>query len=154
MFRFALALLLCLSGAPPVARQWDVPPALAELTTKARLNGTIVSHCAAEFVPAQKGAFAVAVVSPDGVGRYVALHADGVMQEIIPFSRRGEVSCYTRADAVKLDATLQKSDTIHGSIEPRFDTTVVCGFIDDTTATCWQYSPAARDFVKVGQWTT
>jgi hypothetical protein len=153
LMRYAIALTLCLSGAPALARQFP-PPDLAELTTKARLNGTIVSHCAAEFSPGQKGGYAVAVVSPDGVGRYVALHPDGVMQEIIPFSAAGDVSCYTPAEAITLHATIQKSETVHGSIALRFDTTMVCGFIDDTTATCWQYSPAARDFVKVGQWTT
>ena len=153
MFRLAIALILGVSAMPPFAHQF-LPPELVELTTKARLNGTIVSYCAAEFAPGQGRAYAVAAISPDGVGRYVALHADGVMQEIIPFSGGGEVSCYTRADAVKLNATIQKSQTIHGSIEPRFDTTVVCVFVDDTTATCWQYSPAVRDFVKVGQWTT
>ena len=130
------------------------PPDLAELTTKARLNGHILSYCGAEFVHGQKGAYAVAVVSPDGARRYVALHADGVMQELIPFSGKGELSCYTRAEAVKLSATIQKSDPIKGSIAPQFDTTVVCTFVDDTTARCWQYSPDARDFVSVGKWTT
>jgi hypothetical protein len=152
MFRLAM-LMIGVSIVQPFVRQF--PPAdLAELTTKARLTGTIVSHCAAEFVPGQGYGYAVAVVSPDGVGRYVALHPNGSMQEIIPFSRLGEVSCYTPVDAVKLNATLQKSATIHGAIDPRFETTVVCTFLDDTTATCWQYSPAVHDFVKVGQWTT
>ena len=153
MLRTVVAVMLCACSAL-LSGQTDIPPALAELTTKARLNGTIVSHCAAEFAPGQQGGYAVAAVSPDGVGRYVALHPDGVMQEIVPFSDRGEVSCHTRADAVKLAVTILQSKAIHGSIEPRFDTTVICGFVDDTTATCWQYSPAARDFVKVGQWST
>lgn len=152
MFRLALT-VLAIAVVPTDALQYP-PPDLSELTTKARLNGTIVSYCAAEFAAGQRGGYAVAVVSPDGVGRYVALHPDGVMQEIIPFSRRGEVSCHTRADAAKLNATLQQSATVRVSIEPRFDTTVVCAFVDDTTATCWQYSPVERDFVKVGQWTT
>ena len=150
-----LTAILMLSGAPGLWVQWTQPPAdLAELTTKARLNGHIRSYCSAEFVTGQKGAYAVAVVSPDGVRRYVALHTDGVMQELIPFSGRGELSCYTRAEAVQLNVTIQKSDTIEGSIEPQFDTTVVCTFVDDTTARCWQYSPEARDFVGVGRWTT
>jgi hypothetical protein len=153
MFRLTIALMLGVSAVPLFARQL-LPVDLTELGIKARLTGTIVSHCPAEFEPGRVGAYAVAAVSPDGVGRYVALHPDGVMQEIIPFSREGQVSCYTRAEALKVHATIQKSDTTHGSIEPRFDTTVVCVFIDDTTATCWQYSPAARDFVKVGQWMT
>ena len=145
--------MMAVSAAQPFARQL-LPGDLAELTIKARLTGTIVSHCAAEYELGRVGAFAVAAISPDGNGRYVALHPDGVMQEIIPFSSVGQVSCYTRAAALKLDATIRKSETIHGSIEPRFDTTVVCTFIDDTTAMCWQYAPAVRDFVKVGQWTT
>jgi hypothetical protein len=37
---------------------------------------------------------------------------------------------------------------------PRFNTTVVCGFLEDTVAECWQYSPDDRAFVKVGGWTT
>jgi hypothetical protein len=153
MFRLPITLLMGVSAVLPFMRQ--LPPAdLAELTFKARLTGTIVAHCPAEFEAGRSGAYAVAVVSPDGNGRYVALHPDGVMQEIIPFSRSGELSCYTRAQALKLHDTIQKSKTIHGSLEPRFDSTVVCTFVDDTTATCWQYSPAARDFVKVGQWTT
>lgn len=151
MFRLAITLMMV--AVQPFAHQLP-PPDLAELTTKARLNGTIVSFCAAEFTSGRAGAYVVAVTSPDGVGRYVALHPDGVMQEINFFSRRGEVSCHTRAEALKLHGTIQKSETIHGSIEPRFDTTVVCTFVDDTTAMCWQYSPAVRDFVKVGQWTT
>ena len=153
MFRLTIALMLGVSAVPQIRGQ--IPPAdLAELTTKARLTGTIVSYCAAEFETGRAGAYAVAAISPDGNGRYVALHPDGVMQEIIPFSGAGEVSCHTRAEALKLHATIQKSETIHGSIEPRFDTTVVCTFVDDTTARCWQYSPAVRDFVKVGQWMT
>jgi hypothetical protein len=153
MFRLALALMIGVSAVPAAARQLP-PPELFELTMKARLNGTIVSHCAAEFTSGRAGAYAVAVVSPDGVSRYVALHQDGVMQEIIPFYGTGQVSCYTPAQALKLHATIQKSKTLHGSIEPQFDTTVVCTFFDDTAAACWQYSPAARDFVKVGQWKT
>jgi hypothetical protein len=153
MFRLAIALTLGVSAVSPLVRQ--LPPAdLTALTIKARLTGTIVAHCAAEFEAGRPGAYAVAAVSPDGVGRYVALHPDGVMQEISPFYRTAELSCYTRAQALKLHDTLEKSQTLHGSLEPRFDTTVVCTFVDDTAATCWQYSPAVRDFVKVGQWKT
>ena len=153
MFRSAITLMMIVCAVQPSVRRLP-PPDLAELTTKARLSGTIVSHCAAEFERGRAGAYAVAVISPDGNGRYVALHPDGVMQEIVPFFGEGEVSCYTRAEALKLQATIQKSETIHGSLEPRFDGTTVCTFITDTSVTCWQYSPAARDFVKVGQWLT
>jgi hypothetical protein len=153
MFRLSIALMMGVSAALPLVRQLP-PPDLAELTFKARLTGTIVSYCPAEFEAGRTGAYALAVISPDGNGRYVAVHPDATMQEIIPFSHTGELSCYTSVQALKLHDTIQKSRTLYGSLEPRFDSTVVCTFVDDTTATCWQYSPAARDFVKVGQWRT
>jgi hypothetical protein len=49
---------------------------------------------------------------------------------------------------------VSQSSTILGQIVKRFDTTVVCGFLEDTVAECWQYSPDDRAFVEVGGWTT
>jgi hypothetical protein len=65
-----------------------------------------------------------------------------------------DLSCHTRDEARDLDATIQQSGTFHGRIEPRWNTTVICGFLDETTAVCWQYSPTDRRFVQVGLWTT
>jgi hypothetical protein len=39
-------------------------------------------------------------------------------------------------------------------VAPAFSTTVVCGFVEETSAVCWQYSPAARAFIKIGEWQT
>jgi hypothetical protein len=113
----------------------------------------VTAWCRAEFQPGHPDAFALAVASVAG-GRYVALDADGNVTELASFTRSADLSCYSRAEAEHLDVTIRQSDTIHGRITPRWNTTVVCGFIDDTSAECWQYSPGERAFVRVGQWIT
>jgi hypothetical protein len=122
------------------------------LAAKARL-APIVTWCRAEFQSGQSGSFAVAVRA-DGAGRYVALDAGGRPTALSEFKGRADLSCYTRAEAEKLEQSIRQSETIHGQIAPRWNTTVVCGFTDETTAHCWQYSPADRTFVTVGGWTT
>lgn len=139
--------------AASIAVAQDMPSELSALTAKARLSRP-VTWCRAEFRSGHAGAFAVAVASADGGGRYVALDSDGSITELGAFKRSADLSCYSRAQAEKLDASIKQSNTIHGYITPRSNSTVVCGFIDDTAATCWQYSPADRAFVKVGQWIT
>ena len=139
--------------AASIAAAQDMPSELAALTAKARLSQP-VAWCRAEFRSGHAGAFAVAVTSADGGGRYVALDSDGKVWALGSFKRNADLSCYSRAQAEKLDASIKQSKTIHGYIAPRSNSTVVCGFIDDTDATCWQYSPADRTFVKVGQWIT
>ena len=140
--------------AASIAAAQEMPPELVALTAKARINGPVVAWCRAEFRSGQPGAFAVAVTSADGGGRYLALDSDGRVTELGSFARRADLSCYSRAQAEKLDVSITQSATIHGHITPRWNTTVVCGFIDDTAATCWQYSPANPAFVTVGQWVT
>ena len=139
--------------AASIAAAQDMPPELAALTAKARLSRP-VAWCRAEFRSGHAGAFGVAVSSAVGGGRYAALDSDGSVTELGAFKRNADLSCYSRAEAEKLDASIRQSGTIHGQIRPRWNTTVVCGFIDDTAATCWQYSPADRAFVKIGQWIT
>jgi len=77
-----------------------------------------------------------------------------MMRELGSFEGIGDLSCYTRAQAERMDVTINRSDTIHGHITPRWNTTVVCAFINATSATCWQYSPVERTFVRVGEWET
>jgi hypothetical protein len=131
----------------------EMPSELTALAAKAQLKGPVAAWCRAEFRSGHPGAFAVAVTSADG-GRYVALDSDGRMTELGSFARSADLACYSRAEARKLDISIKQSDTIHGQITPQWSTTVVCGFIDDTTAVCWQYSPGNRAFLKVGQWVT
>ena len=151
-----VALIFSVLGlsATSIAGAQEMPRELAALAAKAPLNGPVAAWCRAEFQSGQSGAFAVAVTSAAGGGRYVALDSDGRVTELGPFQRGADLSCYSRAQAEALDVSIRESDTIHGSITPRWNSTVVCGFIDDTSARCWQYSPADRAFVRVGQWVT
>lgn len=82
------------------------------------------------------------------------LQADATAIELALFTREPDLSCYSRADAEKLNATIAQSQTISGAVAPRWDTAVICAFVEDTTAVCWQYSPADKAFVKVGGWIT
>jgi hypothetical protein len=136
-----------------IAGAQEVPPDLTALAGRARLNGPVAAWCRAEFRSGKSGAFAVAVKGAAG-GRYIALDADGQVTELGSFKRSADLSCYSRAQAETLAVTMKQSDTIQGHITPRWTTTVVCGFIEDTAAECWQYSPVDRAFVRVGQWVT
>ncbi len=70
------------------------------------------------------------------------------------FTGGADLACYSPAKAKDLDRSIRSNGTMHGGISPQWSTTVVCGFVDNTNAVCWQYSPAARAFVKVGEWIT
>lgn len=145
------SVVLILLVAGPAGGQ--MPAELATLIAKARLDGSTTTWCRAGFRDGQSNAFAVAVTAGTG-GRYVALDPDGRVSELARFSGRPDLSCYTRAQADDLSRSIKQSETIHGQIAPRFSTTVVCAFTDDTTARCWQYSPTDSAFVEVGGWTT
>ena len=135
------------------AARGQMPAELTALMAKARLGGSAAAWCRAGFRDGQLNAFALAVTTGTG-GRYVALDADGRASELATFSGRPDLSCYSRAQAEDLNRSLKQSETIHGHITPRFSTTVVCAFTEETTARCWQYSPADSAFVEVGTWTT
>jgi hypothetical protein len=130
-----------------------MPAELTVLIARARLDGAAGAWCRAGFRDGQSNAFAVALTGGDG-SRYLALEADGRVSELARFSGQPDLSCYTRAEAEALNRSLKQSETINGQLTPRFSTTVVCGFIDETTARCWQYSPTDSAFVEVGSWTT
>ena len=142
------------SAALASALQQPVPVELKALAQRAAIEGSIAAWCRGEFIPNRRGAFAAAIGSPSGGGRYVVLHGDATVTELARFASGPDLACYTRAAAAKLDTTIKRSETIQGQVRPRWNTTVVCGFLDDTTAECWQYSPGARKFVKIGGWTT
>jgi hypothetical protein len=129
-----------------------VPPELTRLVANARLEGAVGAWCRAKFRAGHPDAFAVAMASPTGGGRYVALEPDGRMMVLGSFTSSPDLSCYTRARAEELHTAIKQSETIDGNIRPRWKTTVVCGFTEDIAATCWQYSPVERTFVKVGGW--
>ena len=130
------------------------PPELVARAAAAGLSGPILRWCPAEFTSGRPGAFAVAMGSTRENGRYLALDVDGPAIELAHFEGAVDLSCYSRAEAERIDADIRASDTIHGSVRPRWETTVVCGFTESTLAICWQYDPATHGFVEVGRWTT
>jgi hypothetical protein len=140
---------------PAAAAAVQPPPAdLAALAARAHTSETIAGWCRGEFRSGRPGAFAAALASGSGGGRYVVFESDGTIEALAPFGRGGDLSCYTRVEANRLAEAIRRSDTIHGQLSPRWNTTIVCGFVDDTNAVCWQYSPADRAFVKIGEWVT
>ena len=146
-------LSVALAAASIVAAQ-PAPSELSVLAAKARLDRPVAAWCRGEFRAGRPGAFAVAVASPAGAGRYLVLEADATVVELGSFTRGADLSCYSPAEAEKLNVTIGRSDTIHGRIAPRWSTTVVCGFVDATTAVCCQHSPLESVFMEVGHWVT
>jgi hypothetical protein len=136
------------------AREQTVPRELSRLARDAGLVSPILAWCQGEFRPDESGAFAVGVTSPGGGGRYLILGADAATFELGAFKRTPDVSCHTPAEATSLNEMIGQSQTIHGRVTPRWRTAVVCAFVDDTTAMCWQYSPIELTFVEVGGWIT
>jgi len=151
-----LLLFLALSAATGTvsAVQRVPPPDLSTLMTKARVEGTLVRWCRGQMRSGRPDGYAVAIASSTAGGRYVVLGDDATLVELGPYAEAPELACYTAADARKLNESIRRSATISGSVTPAFATTVVCAFVEDTSAVCWQYSAKARAFVKVGEWQT
>ena len=148
-FAFLIGIVVAsMSAAQPT------PSELSALTAKARLDAPVAAWCRGEFRSGHPGAFAVAMTAEAGGGRYLVLETDATVVELAKFTRSADLSCYSRAEAEKLNDTIARSRTIQGQITPRWNTTVICTFVDDTTSVCWQYSPADNGFVKVGGWVT
>ena len=149
-----VTLLVGTFAAGSIALAQPVPARLAALAAKAQLGGPVAAWCSGQFRPKRPRAFAVAVNSSVLGRRYLVLDADGTSTLLAPFDRRPDLSCYSPAHARRLDLIIKRSKTLHGRITPRWRTTVVCAFVDETTAVCWQYSPKERRFVQVGEWVT
>lgn len=133
--------------APPV------PPQLAALLDKAHLTESIAEWCQGTFRSPSAVEYAVAVRTSAG-GRYIVLDRNAGITELGAFARGAQLSCYSPAEARKLAVAIRNSETISGELVPRWRTTVICGFTDNTSATCWQYSPREKRFVQVGRWIT
>lgn len=134
-------------GLGSADRAGSLPPAVATLVTKAALDGRVYSWCEVA------SGFAIATIGP-GARRYVVVYGDGRVETLGTYNGDPDLSCYSRREAEKLNASIKESETIHGGVTPRWDTTVICGFIADTEAVCWQFSPVERAFVKIGGWIT
>ncbi len=139
-----LALLVLASAG----LETQVPADVRQWATTAGVSAPIVAWCEGQVRAGQRG-YAVAAG-----GRYLIVDGGGAAVELSAFKGKPDLSCYSRAAALALHRDIQRSETLSGSIAPRFDTTVICGFVEATTATCWQYSPAERAYVEVGSWRT
>jgi hypothetical protein len=148
-----IALLISLALVLAIAPPQPVPPELAALIAKAQLDSSVASWCGGQFRPGGRRGYAVAL-SLDNGGRYLVIDADGQVTELARFSGGADLSCYSPAEARSLSRSIAASSTISGRITPRWNTTIVCAFVEDTSASCWQYSPSGRVFVKIGDWTT
>ena len=149
--QFAAALAV---SATLVAAQRQPPPDLAARLATARVDGTVMSWCEGEFERRRPPAYALAIRSASGGGRYLAVDDTGTIAELAPFNGAPDLACYTPEEARKLNQSIRSSETINGRIAPLFPTTIVCAFVENTRAVCWQYSPKARAFVKIGEWQT
>jgi hypothetical protein len=126
----------------------QVPSAARRVAAAAGIPDPVLAACQGQFRPGQRG-FAIAAG-----GRYLVLDGSGTPAELARFEGKPDLSCYSRAQARDLHREIQRSDTLSGRVAPRFDTTTICAFVEATTATCWQYSPAERMYIEVGGWTT
>jgi hypothetical protein len=136
------------------AAQPATPPDLSALVAKAGVDGRVASWCSGEFRTRGRKGYAASVTRAHGGGRYLVFEAGQAVGELESFQGTPDLSCYTPAEARKLNASIRSSDTIGGGVVPLFTTTVVCGFVENTRAICWQYSPKTRTFVKIGEWQT
>ena len=144
-----LALLTCvLLAHAAVGVEAQAPAYVRTLATEAGVTDPLEAGGQGQFRPGQRGAAVAAG------GRYLVIDGSGAAVELAKFEGKPDLSCYTRARARDLHRDIQRSETLSGRVAPRFNTTTVCGFVDATTATCWQYSPAERMYVEVGGWTT
>jgi hypothetical protein len=144
--------VLALAIAAPALGQ-GVPANVQKLAAAAGVASSVVAWCGGELRPGRRGDVAIAA-SSSADSRYLVVGPGSSAVELAPYAGRPELSCYSPAQAVKLDRSIRDSETIHGQITPRWRTTVICGFVEETRAVCWQYSPAARAFLKVGEWIT
>ena len=130
-----------------------VPPTLATLLYGTPYEGRMNAWCRASLGGGKPDAFAVALVSAQGT-RYAVVFDDRRIVTLADVSGRSDLTCYSRADAEKLNATIRSSATIDRSVTPKWGSTVICGFVRDTEAVCWQYSSQEKKFVRIGGWVT
>ena len=131
-----------------------MPPELSSLLAKAQLKEPLSNWCRGDFQRGSTNTFVVAVPHPGGGGKYLVLGLTESAVELASYTGDADLACYSPDEAKALNQSIVASETIHGGISPSLSTTVVCGFVDNTSAVCWQYSPVARAFVKVGEWIT
>jgi hypothetical protein len=149
------------NGGGRGARPWHtgsskgevLPDDLSALLSRTPYEGRLETWCRVAFDSSGPAAFAVALATARGKV-YATVGGDAQIVVLAEFRGGSDLACYTRREAEKLDASIRDSEGMHGSVTPRWDSTVICGFVEDTMAVCWQFAPDERTFVRVGRWTT
>jgi hypothetical protein len=121
---------------------------------QAGFGPAVADWCRADLSSGSGAAYAIAVPSAVSGGRYLVVREDAAAIELARFTGGADLSCYTPGGARNLNRTIERSETIQGRVSPRWTTTVICGFVEDTKAVCWQYAPNQRRFIEVGSWVT
>lgn len=152
--KYILALLAFVAASAARAGEIAMPAELSSLVAKARINEPLSVWCRGNFQTRSPNTFVVAVPRSGGGGRYLVLGLTETAIELSSYSGTADLACYSLDEAQKLNQSIAGSGTIHGGVSPTLNTTVVCGFVDNTSAVCWQDSPIKRAFVKVGEWVT
>lgn len=152
--RHTITMLAITLGSGLSAVAHPAPADLSDLALSARLDLPVAGWCRGELQAGHPRAYAIAVTAPSGGGRYLILGSDRTVSELAPFAGRPEITCYTPAAAGALNLEIAESSTVDGQVTVPRTTSIVCAFVENTRATCWQYSPVASEFVKVGEWTT
>jgi hypothetical protein len=131
-----------------------VPPELIALAAKAKVSEPIAAWCKGAIFAGKPLAYAVGIKESNNRGRYLAIDANAQVTTLATFSGEASVDCHTPAEARDLGKSISEHEAIHGGIKPQYRTAVICAFVEDAEAICWQYSPKANAFVKVGRWMT
>jgi hypothetical protein len=144
---------VALSIAASSALATTVPPADADLLRGAGIRGEVAASCSLSPTRGKPKTLALQVSTSSG-GEYVIVERGSPPIVLARFQGKGELSCRTPQEARRLGATIARSETIRGSLRPRWNTTVVCGFTSSTEALCWQYSPRELRYTRIGGWST
>jgi len=145
-------LVLVLASVVTAGAWQSTPAELSAIAAAAGIEQEVSAWCRGEFRAGYPGTFAVAVGSSGG--RYLIIERNSSPIELARFTGKPSIACYSRSEVRTLADSIRRSATIHGGVASRWNTTTVCGFVDNTTSVCWQYSPDDRTFVKVGEWVT
>ena len=152
--RIAVAAAVLVFASAADADQPKLPQVLEAQLARLNLAGAVVSWCAVNVGAALSGVHAVAVANEKGSGEYLVVGMTQTPIALGSFEGSADLSCYSPQQARDLDSSIRDSEGIEGGIEPKGETTVVCGFVDATLAKCWQHQDSNNAFAEVGWWLT
>lgn len=148
----ALSASLAISKGACEPRQTDVR--LVNLLMKIGLRDKAGAWCGGELQPGRTDVYAIDVHEEHGEGKYLVV-ADGMQPVLLAaFSGQAALGCLSPTQAREQDEVVRNTEGIGGSLTPIGNTTVVCGFVDESSVRCWQFSPDTHTFVEVGGWVT